>query len=188
MNVAIRTLLFVGLLVLLVAATSYLARWYSPPTEPPKTFTPAPAIPKLAAVPKVKVGVKQVEVIPKEIAVKGLPDLPDDVVNNDNIEITGTATAPQSKSGYEIVTTINKEDGSSSILVKEKPRKLLEFISDKRIGVAYGISSDKGHQVGKVYGEWSFLRVGDAHLSVQAEMRAKKDVEAVGMVAVDYRW
>lgn len=187
-----RTKVLLGALVIVcvLAATSVLVNWYLPDSKPPQTFIQAPPISSLASVPKIEIAIPKVKVYPKDIIVKKLPDLHSEVKDNVDVEITASATTGPSKVGYNIVSAIDKNSGETSIYYKEKERKLFEFVNDKRIGVAYGVSTDKGQQLGKVYGEWTFFRVADAHLSIQTEIRAKQlqQAEAVGMIAVDYRW
>ena len=187
-----RTKVLLGTLVLVcvLAITSALVNWYKPENKPPQTYTKAPPISSLGSVPKIELTIPKIQVYPKDIATKKLPDLPPEIKDNVDIEITSSATTGPSKAGYNIVSTIDKNSGETSIYYKEKERKLFEFVSDKRVGMAYGVSTDKGQQLAKVYGEWTFFRVADAHLSIQTEIRAKQlqQAEAVGMVAVDYRW
>lgn len=185
--------LHIGAGVLAVLALiAGLAAWYKPtlPALPTNTYTEAPAQPKAGAVPKVDVEVKKVKVIPKGTAVKVIKDLPPEVATDDNTEVTNTATTGPSKAGVDIVTVINKETGETKILAKEKSRSLIEFLNEKRIGLAYGITTDNGQQFGKVFGEWTFLRVGSVHVGVQADIRAKQfgNAEGTAVAVVDYRW
>ena len=183
---AIAFLACIGVLIL----TSALVNWYRPPTTPPKEFVKADPIPALGKVPKVSLSVPKVQVYDKPTAVKQLPGLPKELVDNTDLEIMASATTGPSKAGFNVVSVLDKNTGDSSIYYKEKERGLFEFVNEKRIGIAYGISSDKGQQLGKVYGEWTFFRAGEAHLSVQTELRAKQlqQTEAVGMLSIDYRW
>lgn len=187
-----RTKVLLGVLGVVcgIACISVLVNWYTPAVTPPQTYTQAPPIPALKSVPKIDIAIPKVKVYQKDIIIKKLPDLPSEIKDNPAIEVTGSATTGASKVGYNIVSSIDKNTGETSIYYREKERKLIEFISEKRVGVAYGISTDKGQQLGKVYGEWAFLRVADAHLSLQTEIRAKQaqQVEAIGMISIDYRW
>ena len=178
--------------IAVIALIAGLVAWYKPslPALPSNTYVEAPAQPKAGAVPKVDVEVKKVKVIPKGTAVKVIKDLPEEVVTDTNTEVTNTATTGPSKAGVDIVTVINKETGETKILVKEKSRSLIEFLNEKRIGVAYGITTENGQQFAKVFGEWTVLRVGSVHVGVQADIRAKQSgaTEGAATAVLDYRW
>lgn len=189
----IRTKVLIGTLVFIIALflTSSLVNWYKPDVVAPKTFTEAPPIAKLANVPKITISVPAIEVLEKGAVVKKIGDkLPTEVKDNTDVEIMTSATTPPSKTGYDIISTINKKDGKTSIYYTEKERSLFEFTSNGRVGVAYGISSDSGKQTAKVYGNYSFFRVGEAHLNLQAEINSKHlgQTEAIGMVGIEYRF
>lgn len=185
--------LHIGAGVLAVLAlVAGLVAWYKPslPALPSNTYVEAPVQPKAGAVPKVGVEVKKVKVIPKGTAVKVIKDLPPEVATDDNTEVTDTATTGPTKTGVDIVTIINKETSETKILVKEKARSLIEFLNEKRIGVAYGITTDNGQQFVKVFGEWTVLRVGSAHVGMQADIKSKQSgaAEGTAVAVVDYRW
>lgn len=185
-----KVLLSALVLVCVLGVTSVLVNWYKPELRPPQTFTKAPPISSLSSVPKKDIVIPKIKVYQKDVAAKKLPVLPTEVKDKVDVEITSSATTGPSKAGYNIVSTIDKNSGESSIYYKEKERSLLEFVNDKRVGVSYGISTDKGQPVGRVYGEWSFFRVGNAYVSAQVELRAKQlqQTEGVGSISIDYRW
>lgn len=179
-------LTLVGVLVL----TSALVNWFEPPKPPPKEFAKADPIPALSSVPKVTISVPKVQVYDKPAATKKIPDLPKEITDNVDVEITASATTGPTKAGYNVVSVINKNSGESSIYYKEKDRALFEFVNEKRVGVAYGVSTDNGQQFGKVFGEWTFLRVGSMHVGVQADVRASNfgKTEGTATAVLDYRW
>ena len=178
------------IVVIVLALTSSLVNFYKPPTVPPRTYTEAPAIPKLAAIPKVKLEVKEIEVIPKETVVKVIHDLPPEVKDNPNVEVTNTATTGPTKTGYNIVATYDKKDGKTSIYYTEKERKLFEFEDDKSVSVAYGVSSVKGQQVIRLNGDWSFFRVGEVHIAAELEAKIKQmdSIESSAFIKATYKW
>lgn len=188
-----RTKIIVGIIaaVGILALTSAVVNWYSnTPKIPSTVYVTAPPIPSLGPVPKVDLKVPSVKIIPKEIVVTKLPKLPDSVKTNSDIEVLNTATTPSSEAGFNIVSTINKKDGSTEILISEKERSLFEFVNKRRVGVAYGVTTTGGAQTARVSGEWSFLRVGSAYVTAQAEIRSKQlqNTEGAAYIGVDYRW
>ena len=185
-TLAIGFLAFIGVLII----TSALVNWYRPPTTPPKEFAKAEPIPELAKVPKVTIAVPKVQVYDKPAATKKIPDLPKEITDNVDVEITASATPGPTKAGYNVVSVINKNSGESSIYYREKERSLIEFLNEKRIGVAYGITTDNGQQFVKVFGEWTVLRVGSVHVGMQADIKSKQSgtAEGTAVAVVDYRW
>lgn len=186
-----KVLLGTLLLIMSAAGISSIISWYTPTQlVPPNTYVEALPQPKVGAVPKVAIEVKKVKVIPKGTAIKVINDLPSEVVADPNTEVTNTATTAPSKAGFDVVTTINKESGETKILVKEKSRSLVEFLNEKRIGVAYGVTTDKGQQFGTVFGEWTVLRVGNVHVGVHTAVKATFEGKAEGTftAVADYRW
>lgn len=192
-QLSLRTKILLGTLAVVVVLflTSLTVNLFDHTTVPPKTFTPAPPISKLANVPKITITVPKIDVLEKGAAVKKLGDkLPPEIKDNTDVEIMTSATTGPTKTGYDIISTIDKKDGKTSIYYTEKERSLFEFENNGRIGVAYGISSDSGKQTAKLYGDYTFFRVGEAHLNLQAEIRSKQldKTEAIGMVGLEYRF
>jgi len=188
-----RTKVLLGTLatVCLLACVSALVNWYSNDTPTPShTYVSAKPIAGLGTIPKVSVALPSIQVIPKDIAVKKLPQLPEEIKTNEDVEVLNTAVTPASEIGFNIVSTVNKKDGSTGILIRERERSLIEFVNKRRIGIAYGISTVGGAQTAKISGEWSFLRVGNTYVSTQAEIRTKQlqNTEGVAYISVDYRW
>jgi len=177
----------VGAVMLLAA----LKAWYTPPAAPTQPgFVAAKPIATLAAVPTVAISLPattKLQVLPKEQVVAKLPALPAEVTQNPAQQITATATAPASTAGTQIVSTLDTTTGVTSIYTKPIEPKLFELVNQRRIGAGYGLSS--GGYTAKVFGEWSFLRVGNAYVGVQADMTAQNGaVDARGMLIVDYRF
>lgn len=178
----------VGAVMLLAA----LKAWYTPPATPTQPgFAAAKPIPALAMVPSVAIklpAATQIKVLPKEHVAVKQQALPAEVVQNPAQQITATATAPASQAGTQIVTTLDTTTGVTSIYTKPIEPKLFELVNLRRIGAGYGLST--GGSVVKVFGEWSFLRVGNAYVGVQADMTAQTNraVDARGLLVMDYRF
>lgn len=163
--------------------------WYNPTPAPPnKGFTEPPKIPG-TDVPKVDRAVKggKVKVIPKEDVDDALDPLPEEL-KADNIEILNTADLSATETGYEVISSINTDTGDTKIIAKEKKPDLWDFENKKRIGVGYGYSTEG--TVARVMGEYTFLRVGNFHLGVQAEINAVtlKAPDAKALAVIDYRF
>jgi hypothetical protein len=129
----------------------------------------------------------KVKVIPKKDAKKAIPDLPPEVDEAD-VEVTATAELPPSENGSKVVATINTTTGESKIIAKENPAPLFAFESKRRIGVGYGYSTEG--TTAKVFGEWSFIRIGNVHVGVQGEISAAttRAPEAKAQATLDYRF
>lgn len=180
-----------GILLVSVMIVAALVAWYrDTPKVTPAAYTKPPPISSVSGVPKVPVVTKEIYVIPKKVAVSKIKHLPSEVADNESVEVLDTATTGPSEAGLDIVATLDKSTRKSSIFVKEKELPLIDFVNRGRVGVALGVSTDNGQQVGKVYGDWAFLRIGRAYLNAQAELRAKRDapIEGIVSVGVDYRW
>lgn len=177
-------------LFIIIGIISALVNWYKPSPLNPSTYVTAPTIPAVATVPKIKIPIKEIQVIPKEIANKKLPDLPEEIKVDSSKEITGTATTGPSKTGFNVITTVDKNDGSTSILYKEKPRSLFEFVNEKSVGLAYGVTTNKGQQLLKLNGEYTFLRVGEVFISAETEIKMKQleNMEGSAYIKATYKW
>lgn len=169
---------------------SMIAAWYDSPNTPNsnKKYTQAEAI-KGTDTPKVDVKVQSgtVKVIPKAIIKKSIKPLPPEI-DSDNIEVTDTAEVPPSEAGTKIITTIDTITGDTKIYQKANPIPLFAWESKRRVGVGYGVSTSG--PIVKVAAEYGFLRVGNFHLGVQAEIEAgavrTPEVKAFGLA--NYSW
>lgn len=172
------------LLMLCLCVLSVVAGYFqdSPPPLSKKEFTAPPPITGTISVPKESITLPAVRVYKKKEIAKKV-DLPKEVLADDKKEVTATAELPPTKGGAEVISVID-EAGNTKIYAKEKPLPFFQFIDEKRIGAGYGITT-KGQQA-KVYGEWSFLRVGSMHLGIQGE--ANSLPEAKVFAVIDYRF
>lgn len=174
------------LLIPLMVIAAVVA-WYKPSPIPagPGFIEPPPI--SGTDVPKVDKPVKggKVKVIPKDDVEDSVEDLPEEI-KKPNTEVLATAKLAATENGYEVISTINTDTGESKLSAKELTPPLFAFENKKRIGAMYGVGS--GGPVAGVFGEWSFLRVGNVHVSVQGELRATKTPEAAASVLLDYRF
>jgi hypothetical protein len=172
----------------LLIVLAMLAAWYDKTPTPSKQFTQAKPI-QGTAVPKqdAKVANGTVKVIPKAVVKKAV-ELPPEVADDDDKEVTATAETPPSENGTKIISVIDKTTGNTVILTKENPVPLFAFENKRRLGVGYGVGSEG--TAGKIFGEYTFLRVGNFHLGAQAELSsaATKGPEVRAQAILDYRW
>lgn len=177
-----------SLLVPLILVAAIVA-WYSPsPVPPGPDFTQPPAI-KGTDVPKEDkpLASGKVRVIPKKKVKDAVKQFPKEL-EPDEVEVLDTAELPATENGYKVISSINTTTGESKLLTKENSPPLFAFENKKRVGIGYGIGTQG--TTAKVLGEWSFLRVGNAHVSVQGEIKATtaSSPEATASVLVDYRF
>ena len=173
--------LTIGLVVL---ATSM---FYSYQVEQPahtKHFTEAPPIKKAAPLPKEEIPVEKVVVLKKDAAVKKIT-LPAAVADDPAKQITGTASLRPSKGGSDVVAVIDTVSGETTILSREKPLPLLGFENQKRIGMGYGYTT-QGLPETKLYGEYTFIRIGNVYGSVYGEVNS--GAEAKAFAHIEYRF
>ncbi|BCS54061.1 hypothetical protein [Geobacter sp. SVR] len=177
------------LLFLVLAIISMLFTWYSPEVPASRTYAQAPAIKGTANLPKTAVPVVggTVKVLPKKLVNKVTP-LPDEVINDDEKEVTATGEIPPSENGSKVVSVIDTKTGDTVLITKVNPPPLFAFENKRRIGVGYGIGT--AGPTAKLFGEYTFLRVGNFHLSAEAEINATatRQTEAKAMAQIDYRW
>jgi len=181
---ALSLFVFLGVLAMIAA-------WYDTtptPTATPRMMAPAPPI-SGTDVPKQNTPLKTgtVKTIPKK-KVSTTVDLPAEILDGGEIEVTDTAQAPPSENGTRVISTINVTTGDTRIYTQPNPPSLFAFENKRRIGVGYGLSTQG--PTAKVFAEWTFLRVGSFHVSAQAELAASeaRSPEAKMLAVIDYRW
>jgi len=176
-----------GLLcVLILAIASMVYNWYRPPnTVTTQQYVPVPQIKQVEKLRTVEVPVEKVVVVEKEKLVEVVKYLPAEIKNDPNKQVTASASLGSTRTGYDVLATIDTKTGVSGIVAKEKPLPLLGFPSDVEAGIRYGLSSQQG-QGGSVYGRYRFLRVGNAHLGAYGE--ASTTPEAKVMLDLSYRF
>ena len=174
-------------LVLVVVALGMLYGWYeSKPKLSQTVSTQMPTTRAASKVEKVDIEIPKVKVYKKsELSKKVI--LPEEVKADDNKEVTAVVDVPPSKGGAEVISVINKTTGETTLFAREKPRSLMAFENDKSIALGYGVGT-RG-TVMKLEGEYGFARVGNFHLSVQAEGRVyqeRRETELTGFMKIKY--
>ena len=128
---------------------------------------------------------EKLKVIQKKAAIKKIEDLPIEVAQNENKQLTANADLGKTKGGYSVFSVIDTETGESKIIAKEKPPKFIEFINEGELGAKYGLSTDGGMK-GSVHGRFEFVRVGNVRANVGVEVTTKPEANAT--VGLTYRW
>lgn len=169
---------------LLALVSLLLSKCSAEPPGTPQVFSAAPALPQAEKVAKVSVPVKKLVVYDKAALAKKV-DLPAPIAQDRNAQVTSTAKLPASKGGYEVLSFTNVSTGASSIVSRPLPRPLIGFEPYVELGMRYGLSSDAG-QTADIFGRYTFLRVGGAHLALYGELSSA--VHSKAMAEISYRW
>jgi hypothetical protein len=166
--------------LLLLAVVSGVYVWYKTGHSVlnTTTYTPAPQIKVVTKIKTVKVPVKEVITIEKEVIVEKLK-LPDWIKNNADEQAIATAAIPAYKGTTNAVAVLNTKTGSSQIVAKQEPMSLFGFANEKEIGVRAGIDV-KGATVSSVYGRWDFARVGSVYVGVYGDASFGSNVSSSG--------
>lgn len=172
------------LCVLSLLIVSLVMSWYDVPQPTNRKPTLVPSAPSVEDVPVDTVPAKKVKVLRKKELGKKVP-LPPEVSENENKQVTAVVDLPPSRGGTQVMAVTDVEEGSTQIYAKEKPLPLIGFPNSKRIGAAYGTTTHGAPEI-KVYGEYTFFRMGEVYLGVQAEVNSRPEAKA--FVAVDYRF
>lgn len=148
-------------------------------------FNEAPQIKEVTKIERIKVPVKEVQVIEKTKLVKEV-QLPEWVKKDENQQViaTGTVAPDRNRGDVEAVTTLNTQSGESTMLMRQKDRSLFGLPNEKEIGVGYGIST-KGKMDVTVYGRWDVLRIGNVIVHAYGEANQS---EAKAEIRAGYRF
>lgn len=177
-------------LFLLLAIVSLVFSWYNPTPKGSPNFTTAKPISGTSSIPKKEVVVAKgtVKVLPKNLVNKKTP-IPPEILNDESKEISATADVPPSEAGSEVISVIDVNTRETVLMTREKQLSLFAFENKGRVGVAYGISNYG--TTGKVYADWTFLRIAKAHLGAQVEINSTttREPEAKALIKIDgYSW
>lgn len=114
--------------------------------------------------------------------------IPDVVLADPKLEITGTARLKPSPGGYTAAAVTNTTTGETTIITKEEKRPFFGFLGQTEIGARGGIST--GGQQGAIYARQDLLRLGSVNLAGYAEANASaiRSPEAKAMLDVSIRW
>lgn len=184
------TVMKVGAIFVFAMLLAMVFAWFTPePTPAPDTFIRSNPIGRVEDLKKedIKLAKAIVKALPKD-KIKKKIKLPPEIIEDPVKEITATADIPKAPNGAEVVAVIDTGTGDTTLHYQLKPAPFFEFKNDKRIGVGYGVGSS-GSTL-KVYGEYTFMRVGAFHVGAQAEANVSsfKEPEAKAMAVIDYRW
>lgn len=163
-------------------------------TRPPKVkiqkeYVKVPEIRTVTKIKRVKVPVKEVEVIEKEKIVEVLKEIPQAVKDDPNKQITATGIVEPHKGKTDVIATFDTQTGKTELLAKARPLPFAEFLNEKEFGVRYGVST--GGQVADIYGRWIVGRLGNAHFALYGEAATKAaemKPEAKAMIDISMRW
>lgn len=177
------------IVILLIALFASLKAWYGEKNKPiisKVEFVKVPEIKVVTKIKKVEVPMKvdHIVTIQKDVLIKKVNGLPTWFVGNADEEAIAMADLPESKSGYEVMGTMNTKTGVGNIIAKEKQRSLFGLPNEKEIGARVGYSM-KGQQV-SIYGRWNFFRVGNMHLSAYGE--GNSEGNATAQLELGYRF
>lgn len=180
-----QVLIVAGAVAALAVIAAGLHTWLTRPAPLPagQYTAPLPERP-VADLPRSALPVKQVQAYDKAAIVRKLPALAPEVARP-NRQIIANADIPATRGGASAVAVLDTDTGESTILVREKPRPLVEFEGDGAVGLRYGINESLRTE-GTIYGRWNVLRVGNVHLGAYAEVTT--DAEATAQVGLEYRF
>jgi hypothetical protein len=173
--------------VLTVALIAMVQAWYKErfkPVIPQVNYVEVEKIKYINKIKKVEVPIEKIVTIDKTTLIKKVNGLPTWFVSNADEFAVSSANLPETKSGYEIIGTMNK-NGVGNIIAKEKPRSLIGFPNEKEIGARVGYNSKLAQEV-SLYGRWNFLRVGNVHLSAYAD--GSSEGNATAQLELGYRF
>jgi len=120
------------------------------------------------------------------IPVKALPRKAAERVAKQKIPVGQVVTAATetkpSRTGYDVISTIDTQTGINTLMQREKPENAVSFEATGRYGVTYGVNS-KGSQIVGIEAEYTPLRVLSTNISVDA--RAKAELMSNGRIQPD---
>lgn len=160
-----------------------------------REYIKVPEIRTVTKIKRVQVPVKEIEVIEKEKIIEVIKEIPQTIKDDPNKQITATAEIAPYEGQTDVVAVIDTASGKSEILAHQRPLPFFGFENKKELGIRYGVSTSG--QVADIFGRWSFLRLGRAHIAAYAEATTRKDSrqtgmtykpEAKAMAEVSYRW
>ena len=176
----------IAALVILLAVSCAVA-WYRGNEVQVVSKTEYVSVPQVKEVVKIKrveIPIEKVVVLEKEAAAKKL-DLPADIKNNPDKQITATAEIPPYEGKTNVLAILNASSGGTTILARQLALPFFDFENKKEIGIRYG-ASIKNTMEGDLYGRWDFFRVASVHLGLYGEVNTTGDGKA--MLQAAYKW
>jgi len=111
-----------------------LYKWYNPEPVVQKEYVP---LKEKINVPKHEISVKKLVVLDKAKAVKKLKSLPESIKQDENKQITATATVDAYEGKTSVVAVTDIEKGSTELLAKREPLPFMSLIPHYEVGVSY---------------------------------------------------
>jgi hypothetical protein len=116
---------------------------------------------------------------PKELERKDL--LPESVKRDEDKEVTAVATIPEHKGDTTVIAVIDTDSGETVIETRQERPSLFELSNVKTIGLRYDINKK-----GTLYGSYEFLRIGNFHAKLYAEINSEN--HAYASVGIEYKF
>jgi hypothetical protein len=170
--------------VALLASASAIWGWYHPKVTVQTAYMRVPTPYYAARVKTEYVEVEKVVVIEKEALAEKI-DLPPEIADDPNRQITAVGTIEPWKGDTEVIATFNTADGKTSLVSKRLPPAFLAFENTKEFGARYGFSTEGGTEI-EVSIRWTFLRVGSIYLAGYGEIN--KTPAAYGGLELRYQF
>lgn len=181
-----RTTIIAGMLAAL-AITAAVVSWYRdqhPAVISRTEYVKVPEIKTVTKIKTVKVPVKEVVTIEKEVVVEKLM-LPDEVAKDTDKQVITTGEVTPYEGKTNVVAVLDTQTGESKLIAKQQPMPFIDFENKKEIGVRYGATIKNGMEA-DIYGRWDFMRIGNIHLGVYGEANTSGDAKVMG--SISYRW
>jgi hypothetical protein len=172
--------------ILAIALIAMVQAWYKErfkPVIPQTNYVEVEKIKYINKIKKIEVPIEKIVTIDKTTLIKKVNGLPTWFVSNADEFAVSSANLTETKSGYEVIGTMNK-NGVGNIIAKEKPRSLFGLPNEKELGVRAGYNNKLEQNV-SIYGRWNFFRVGNVHISAYGECSQDN---ATAQLEVGYRF
>lgn len=181
-----KILLFCLVLVAALAAASSLVGWFrQTPVISSVEYIKVPQIKTVTKIEKVVVpGPERIVTVEKEKIVEK-EKLPDWIRDNADIQVVATGEIAPYEGTTNVIAVIDTKMGDSEIVARRVPLPFFGFENVKETGLRVGLDRT-GELAGAIYGRWSFLRVGNAHLSAYGEADNKGNAGV--MLEIGYRF
>jgi len=175
-------------LLALVAVIAAVVGWYKAQHQPVVSTVEYVEVPQIKTVTKIKTvkvpGPTQIVTVEKTVVVEKLK-LPEWIKTDENKQVIATAEVPPYQGTTNTVAVLDTVTGTSQIVAKQVPLSFVAFENEKELGLRAGVGLKNTTEVG-VYGRWTFLRVGNAHLGAYGEANSNGDAKA--QVEIGYRF
>ena len=176
------------LIIALVAVAIFVAgqnlyRWYNPPPVVQKEYV---TLKEKIDVPKREIPMKKLVVLDKAQAVKKLKSLPEAIKQDENKQITATASIEPYEGKTSVVAVTDIERGSTELLAKREPLPVISLYPHFEVGLSYMPvhSENLGQYV--LDGAYQFGRVWKINGEVKGDIDEKGNWRAGVRAAV--RW